>query len=31
MTLLQGRFDRFKLGSKEETEENSPRPFPVGV
>jgi cellulose synthase/poly-beta-1,6-N-acetylglucosamine synthase-like glycosyltransferase len=30
-TLLQGRFDRWKVGSKEETEEASPRPFPVGV
>ena len=31
MTLLQGRFDRWKLGSNQEPEETSPRPFPVGV
>jgi cellulose synthase/poly-beta-1,6-N-acetylglucosamine synthase-like glycosyltransferase len=34
MSLLQGRFDRFKLGRKrstDEDDESSPRPFPVGV
>src|ERR1035437_5979552 len=30
-TLLQGRFDRWKVGSNEVPEESSPRPFPVGV
>ena len=31
MSLLQGRFDRWKGAAKEEPEETSPRPFPVGV
>jgi hypothetical protein len=32
MSLLQGRFERFKLGRREGgEEESSPRPFPVGV
>jgi hypothetical protein len=29
MSLLEGRFDRFRLTS--ETDESSPKPFPVGV
>jgi cellulose synthase/poly-beta-1,6-N-acetylglucosamine synthase-like glycosyltransferase len=31
MSIFQGRFDRFKFGRKQEEEESSPRPFPVGV
>jgi hypothetical protein len=31
MSIFQGRFDRFKFGRKEDPEESSPRPFPVGV
>jgi len=31
MSIFQGRFDRFKFGRKQEEEEASPRPFPVGV
>jgi cellulose synthase/poly-beta-1,6-N-acetylglucosamine synthase-like glycosyltransferase len=32
MSLLQGRFDRWRTGSSAaNTEESSPRPFPVGV
>jgi len=31
MSLLQGRFDRFKFRSKTDDDESSPRPFPVGV
>jgi hypothetical protein len=29
LSLLQGRFDRFGLGAN--TDESSPKPFPVGV
>lgn len=31
MSLLQGSFDRWRGGSGVNTEESSPRPFPVGV
>jgi cellulose synthase/poly-beta-1,6-N-acetylglucosamine synthase-like glycosyltransferase len=31
MSLLQGRFDRWKSGNTTTTDESSPRPFPVGV
>ncbi len=31
MSLLQGRFERFKKTSNIDEEESSPRPFPVGV
>jgi cellulose synthase/poly-beta-1,6-N-acetylglucosamine synthase-like glycosyltransferase len=31
MSLLQGRFERWKAGSNIDEEESSPRPFPVGV
>jgi cellulose synthase/poly-beta-1,6-N-acetylglucosamine synthase-like glycosyltransferase len=31
MSLLQGRFERWKPGSNVDEEESSPRPFPVGV
>jgi hypothetical protein len=29
MSLLEGRFERFRLGAN--TDESSPKPFPVGV
>jgi len=29
MSLLEGRFERFRMGAN--TEETSPKPFPVGV
>jgi len=29
MSLLQGRFDRWRTGTN--TDESSPKPFPVGV
>jgi cellulose synthase/poly-beta-1,6-N-acetylglucosamine synthase-like glycosyltransferase len=31
MSLLQGRFERWKSGSTNTTDESSPKPFPVGV
>jgi len=31
MSLLQGRFERFRSGKGANPEESSPRPFPVGV
>jgi cellulose synthase/poly-beta-1,6-N-acetylglucosamine synthase-like glycosyltransferase len=31
MSLLQGRFERWKTGSQANPEESSPKPFPVGV
>ncbi len=31
MSLLQGRFEKWRSGISEEPEESSPRPFPVGV
>jgi cellulose synthase/poly-beta-1,6-N-acetylglucosamine synthase-like glycosyltransferase len=31
MSLLQGRFERWKTGGKANTDESSPKPFPVGV
>ena len=32
MSLLQGRFERWKTGTTSNTdEESSPKPFPVGV
>jgi len=31
MSLLQGRFERFRTGTGANPEESSPRPFPVGV
>jgi cellulose synthase/poly-beta-1,6-N-acetylglucosamine synthase-like glycosyltransferase len=31
MSLLQGRFDRWKTGAANTDEESSPKPFPVGV
>lgn len=31
MSLLQGRFDRWKSGGANTTDESSPKPFPVGV
>jgi hypothetical protein len=30
MSLLEGRFERFRIGSAN-TDESSPKPFPVGV
>jgi hypothetical protein len=30
LSLLQGRFERFRLGGAN-TDESSPKPFPVGV
>ena len=31
MSLLQGRFERWKTGGTNTTDESSPKPFPVGV
>ena len=31
MSLLQGRFDRWRGGTEANTDESSPKPFPVGV
>ena len=31
MSLLQGRFERWRTGSTADTDESSPKPFPVGV
>jgi cellulose synthase/poly-beta-1,6-N-acetylglucosamine synthase-like glycosyltransferase len=31
MSLLQGRFERWKAGGTNTTDESSPKPFPVGV
>jgi len=31
MSLLQGRFERWKSGGANTTDESSPKPFPVGV
>jgi cellulose synthase/poly-beta-1,6-N-acetylglucosamine synthase-like glycosyltransferase len=31
MSLLQGRFERWRTGAQESTDESSPKPFPVGV
>ena len=31
MSLLQGRFDRWRSGGANTTDESSPKPFPVGV
>ncbi|AXC13180.1 Glycosyltransferase [Acidisarcina polymorpha] len=31
MSLFQGRFERFRLGGGANTDESSPKPFPVGV
>jgi len=31
MSLLQGRFERWKSGTTNTTDESSPKPFPVGV
>jgi len=31
MSLLQGRFERWRSGSMANTDESSPKPFPVGV
>ena len=31
MSLLQGRFERWRSGTASDTEESSPKPFPVGV
>jgi cellulose synthase/poly-beta-1,6-N-acetylglucosamine synthase-like glycosyltransferase len=31
MSLLQGRFERWRTGGTTNTEESSPKPFPVGV
>ncbi len=31
MSLLQGRFERWRTGSGANTDESSPKPFPVGV
>jgi len=31
MSLLQGRFERWKSGGSANTDESSPKPFPVGV
>ncbi len=31
MSLLQGRFERWRSGAPEPSEESSPKPFPVGV
>ena len=31
MSLLQGRFERWRSGTAANTDESSPRPFPVGV
>lgn len=31
MSLLQGRFERWRTGSAVNTDESSPKPFPVGV
>jgi cellulose synthase/poly-beta-1,6-N-acetylglucosamine synthase-like glycosyltransferase len=31
MSLLQGRFERWRSGAAADTEESSPKPFPVGV
>ena len=31
MSLLQGRFERWRTGAAADTDESSPKPFPVGV
>ncbi len=31
MSLLQGRFERWRGGTEANTDESSPKPFPVGV
>ena len=31
MSLLQGRFERWRTGTGANTDESSPKPFPVGV
>jgi polyferredoxin len=31
MSLLQGRFERWRTGTVANTDESSPKPFPVGV
>jgi cellulose synthase/poly-beta-1,6-N-acetylglucosamine synthase-like glycosyltransferase len=31
MSLLQGRFERWRTGTEANTDESSPKPFPVGV
>jgi hypothetical protein len=31
MSLLQGRFERWRTGGTANTDESSPKPFPVGV
>jgi hypothetical protein len=31
MSLLQGRFERWRTGVAANTDESSPKPFPVGV
>jgi hypothetical protein len=31
MSLLQGRFERWRSGSASTADESSPKPFPVGV
>jgi len=31
MSLLQGRFERWRSGAPASDDESSPKPFPVGV
>jgi hypothetical protein len=31
MSLLQGRFERWRTGTANTDDESSPKPFPVGV
>jgi hypothetical protein len=31
MSLLQGRFERWRTGAVANADESSPKPFPVGV